>query len=120
MAEKRRKKKKYSVKKVKAAIADSAGIKMEICSRLGCSRLTFDRYLEDIPAIAEAYQEELDNVGDMARGALFQAIQEVQPWAVMFFLDRKDPEYKRKTAYDIGADDNSVVFNVNFGKKNDN
>lgn len=57
--------------------------------------MTLDRYLKDYPEIKEAYQEELDAVGDMARGALFEAIEQRQPWAVMFYLDRKDPEYKR-------------------------
>jgi len=113
----KRKKRKYSIKRVKAAIADSAGIKMEICSRLGCSRNTLDAYLNEIPEIADAYQEELDNVGDMAKGALFQAIQDIQPWAVMFYLDRKDPEYKKRTQYDIEPDDNKINFHVNFGEK---
>lgn len=100
----RKYKKKFSIKKVIECIKDTAGLKTEICNRIGCSRPTLDSYIEEFEEVRNAYQEELDSVSDMAKGALFEAIEQRQPWAVMFFLDRKDPEYRRQTKTEVSGD----------------
>lgn len=91
------KKWRFKLEDVLESIDGSAGIKTEICQRLGCSRPTFDKYLEERPQVLEAYNNECRVVGDMARVSLYSAIESGESWAVMFYLDRKDPEYARQT-----------------------
>lgn len=107
-------KKKFSTDKVLAAIKDTGGLKTEICERLKCARPTLDSYIKGDERIAQAYEDECNAVSDMARGALFEAIQSRQPWAVMFYLDRKDPEYSRnkKDTLDNDADAPSLVRHI--------
>ena len=97
-------KRKFALEKVLAAIKDTGGLKTEICQRLKCSRPTLDSYIKEDDIIAQAYEDECHAVTDMARGALFEAIESRQPWAVMFYLDRKDPEYHRQSKSEISGE----------------
>ncbi len=96
-----KKRTKYSEKKVIAAIEGTGGIMTEIVRRLGCSRNTLKKYLNENEKIKEAYDNEYESVSDLARSQLIMAIETGSPWAIMFFLDRKDPEFKRQGKTEI-------------------
>lgn len=107
-------KRKFTVEKIIAAIKDTGGLKTEICQRLKCARPTLDSYIKSDERVAQAYEDECQAVSDMARGALFEAIESRQPWAIMFYLDRKDPEYSRnrKEPNDDDMDSTTLVRHI--------
>lgn len=88
-------KRKYTRDQVIRAVVNTGGIKTAICGRLGCSRMTLDRYLREDQEILGAYTEECERVTDMAKSALYSAIENKQPWAIMFYLERRTREFSR-------------------------
>jgi acyl CoA:acetate/3-ketoacid CoA transferase alpha subunit len=112
---KQKRRKKYTLNRVIAAMKDTGGIRTEICLRMKCAKKTLDDYIRNDPEIAEAYEEECCKVSDMARGKLFEAIETGQSWAIMFYLERKDPEYARKKS-DVSIDSGSSPIEVVFRK----
>ncbi|MCP4149827.1 MAG: hypothetical protein GY757_18930 [bacterium] len=84
---------KYSAKKVISAIKGSAGVKTQICKKLGCARNTLDTYLRRHPTIKTAYDEEFNQVCDLAISGLYIALQAHEPWAIQYFLNKRHSDY---------------------------
>jgi len=72
----RRQKKKFKISHVLEAIKGTAGIKVSICNKLRCSRVTFDKYLRECPAVAQAFREEIETFGDVVEAKLIALIRE--------------------------------------------
>ena len=81
--------KKFSKETLVKAILDTGGIKSEICSKLKCSRSTFNKYLEEDEEVRELYEEEVEKVLDMAEGTLFKLIQNGDAGAIFYYLNNK-------------------------------
>ena len=76
MPEDRRKIKKFKIGHVLDAIKGSAGIKVYICNKLKCCRVTFDRYLRECPEVAQAFREEVETFGDVVESKLIALIRD--------------------------------------------
>lgn len=61
---------KYTLEQFLGAIKDSRGIKATIIRRLGCSRKTVDNYLARYATAQAAYDEEIEQVGDIAESLI--------------------------------------------------
>lgn len=60
----------YTAEQVIEAIKGSRGIKETIRQRLGCSRNTVDNYLGRYATAQEAYDEEIEKIGDIAESLI--------------------------------------------------
>lgn len=61
---------KYTADQVIEAIKGSRGIKETIRQRLGCSRNTVDNYLARYATAQDAYDEEIEKIGDIAESVI--------------------------------------------------
>lgn len=66
---------KYTLTEFIEAVKGSSGIKATIQRRLGCSRMTVDSYLKRYATAQQAYDEEIETVGDVAESVIIQAIK---------------------------------------------
>lgn len=80
---------KFPRQKVLKAIKDSGGVKLLICQRLGCDRGTFDRYLENDPAIRKAYDDECEEIGDVVESKIITGIKEGNTALMIFYAKTK-------------------------------
>ena len=65
---------KYTLADILAAIRGSAGIKATIMRKLGCSRNTVDNYLRRYATAQQAYEDELEALGDAAESLVVSDI----------------------------------------------
>lgn len=58
-----------------ATIKGSGGIKAHIAQKLGVNRLSVDRYLKRWPSVREAYDAEVQSLGDVAESVVVMNIK---------------------------------------------
>lgn len=66
---------KYTVEKFIEAVRGSGGIKLAIARALGCNRNTIDHYLRRFVSAREAYDQEVQTLGDQAESVVINAIR---------------------------------------------
>jgi hypothetical protein len=91
--------KRYTRRAIREAIKGSRGIKVAICARLECTRQTLDNYLKQYPELAQAFNEERENIIDMAETQLLKAVNGGDMRAVLFVLETmgKDRGWSKRT-----------------------
>jgi len=67
--------KKRTADEIKKAIKGSGAIKSAIATRLGITRATFDSYLESMPTVKRAFEEEEDANCDVAESVVVDNIR---------------------------------------------
>lgn len=80
---------KFPKKKVIDAIKGSGGNKMLISKRIGCSRDTLDAYLAESPDIRQAFDTEIEELGDVVEAKIIQGIQEGNVALTIFYAKTK-------------------------------
>ena len=98
---------KFTAQQVIDAIKGTGGVKTVIAQRLGCHRHTVDNYIARYVTVRQAYEDEMETVGDFAESVLIQNIklafqkqaQEKVPVDASdskWYLERKRRGYSRK------------------------
>lgn len=102
---------KNGANKIIKAIPGSGGIKQLIADRLGIHRHTFDNYLERYPTVRQAYDDEVEKVGDKAESIIQSALQNndlnIAKWYAMTKL--KDRGYAERKEI-AGVQDKPLVI----------
>lgn len=80
---------KFPKAKVLAAIKDSAGNKLLISKRVGCNRDTLNEYLAAYPDLKKAYDEEIEELGDVVESKIIQGIREGNITLAIFYAKTK-------------------------------
>lgn len=97
----RRKPKKYTYKKLKHAIENSAGVKLRICEKLGMCRRTLELCLKKWPDLEDTLEEAKERITDMYEITLHEkAIKEKDIKAIIFYL--RHSKEGRKRGYGFG------------------
>lgn len=71
------------------AIKNSAGNKLLISKRVGCNRETLNKYLEAYPDLKKAYDDEIEELGDLVESKIVQGIQEGNTTLAIFYAKTK-------------------------------
>ena len=96
-----RKPKKYTYKKLKHAIENSAGVKLRVCEKLGMCRRTLELCLNKWPDLKDALEEAKEKITDMYEITLHEkAIREKDIKAIIFYL--RHSKEGRKRGYGFG------------------
>lgn len=66
---------KCTAEQIKAAIKGSGGIKQTIANRLKIDRKTFDSYLETMPTVRQAFDDENELMLDVAESVVYTNVQ---------------------------------------------
>ena len=66
---------KFTAEQVIEAIKGTGGIKTTIASKLGCDRMTVDRYIRHFVTVAAAYKAERESILDLSEGVVMMNIQ---------------------------------------------
>lgn len=97
-------KSKKTVGEIIQAVKGSGGIKASIANRLGVHRHTITRYIEKYTTVREAYDNEVELIGDLAEAVIQKSIQsgdiDTAKWYARMKL--KDRGYSEK--YDIAGE----------------
>ena len=108
---------KVSADRLIVAIKGTGGIKHAIAVSLGVHRNSIDNYLRRYPTARIAYEDEVQNIGDMAENVIFQNIKagdvdSAKWYARMKLKDRGYVERQEVT----GADGGDIVIKVVYDK----
>lgn len=105
--------KRYTVEQFTKAIPGSGGIISTIAKRVGCEWNTAKSYIDKHPSVKQAYDDEREQVTDMAETALIKAIQGGDMWAVKYYLSTvgKHRGYVERQEM-TGADGNAVTIRI--------
>lgn len=79
----------YTAKQFIAAIPGTGGIVTSIAERVGCKWHTAKKYIETMPTVRQAYEDECARVLDMAEDGLIKAIQGGDLQAIKYYLSTK-------------------------------
>jgi hypothetical protein len=80
---------KYSAEQVASAITDARGILAVAARRLGCSRTTVHRYVNQYATVKAAYEEASETVLDFAESKLYEQVNEGNITAIIYLLKTK-------------------------------
>ncbi|RLA87426.1 MAG: hypothetical protein DRG40_00300 [Deltaproteobacteria bacterium] len=117
MAGQKGKKPRYRVQEVLEAIEGTYGIKTIIARKLGCHRVTVNRYLKRHPRLAEAVREEREKLKDLAEAKLIEQLQDGQPWAVKYVLSTlgKDRGYVERQEHVVSGLEGGAPISIDRG-----
>ena len=107
-------KEKYKVSKVIAAIQGTGGVKTAIAQTLGCDRHTVDKYLERYPRVAQAYEDEVNTVGDICEHGIIKHVRDGDKDMLKFYAKTKlkDRGYTEREEKDINLNDKGFTINI--------
>lgn len=80
---------KYSVKKMLAAIDGSGGNITVVCKRLGCARDTFVKAMRENPVLREKLDEAEEEFGDLVESKIATLIKEGNVTMTIFYAKTK-------------------------------
>jgi hypothetical protein len=67
--------KQFTAQQFIEAIPGSGGIVTTIAKRVGCEWHTVKRYIEALPTVKQAYEDERESIGDLSESVLIRNIQ---------------------------------------------
>ena len=102
---------KYTLAQVLDAIKGSAGIKATIMRRLGCSRNTVDNYLKRYATAQQAYDDEVESIGDAAESVIIGAIKNKDVDTAKWYATKKlrHRGYGDKSELDITSGGETLI-----------
>jgi len=77
---------KFTIEQMCAAIRAAHGLKSVVAAKLGCNRITVDRYAARYPSVQQALADEREWIVDLAESKMVEAVQDREPWAVALIL----------------------------------
>ena len=80
---------KFPKEKVLKAIEGSGGNNLLISRRVGCNRDTLNQYIAAFPDIKKAYDDEIEELGDVVESKIVQGIQEGNIALMIFYAKTK-------------------------------
>lgn len=108
----------HTAEKVIEAIQGSSGIKIVIARRLGLHRNSVENYLKRYASAREAYDNEVETVGDVAESVIITAIKnsdvDTAKWYAKVKL--KSRGYVERPEIS-GENGNEIVLRVIYGNK---
>lgn len=112
----------YTAEQFIKAIPGTAGIISKIAERIGCAWHTAKKYINKMPTVQRAYQDECDTVLDMAESKLLKAIENDDHIMIRYYLSTKGKhrgytERKEVTGADAGPI--QTVTRLNVGQFSD-
>jgi hypothetical protein len=78
----------YTAQQFISAMPGSGGIVSTIARRVGCDWQTAKKYIDTMPSVQRAYQNECETVADMAESVLVKSIQEGDTGDAKWYLSR--------------------------------
>ena len=71
------------------AIPNSGGLVSEIARRVGCTWHTAKKWIDKYPSVLSAYNNECEEVNDLAEGVIIQAIRDKDLQTAKWWVGRK-------------------------------
>ena len=104
-------KQRYTAAEVCEACEGTGGIKIKVANKLGCSRMTVDRYIQRYPTVREALRQADETLTDEAEDQSGQLIRERYWPAIRYRLSTKgkDRGYVERTEQEIRGDPDAPI-----------
>ena len=101
----------YTAQQFIDAIPNSGGIITAIAQRVGCAWHTAQKYILAMPTVAQAYQDEVEKIGDLAETTLIKSIRDGDVSSAKFYLTTKarGRGYVMKTETEITGKDGGPI-----------
>ncbi len=91
------------------AIAGSGGIMTTICTKLGVTWHTANKYIKNNVKLQEAVELELEVILDVAEVHLYEhAVERAEPWAIKYLLSTKGKNRGYTTGTDLTSKGEAV------------
>ncbi len=111
---------KHTLEQVLAGITGSLGIKKVIAQKLNIHRNTVELYLRRWEAAREAYNEEVNTVGDMAESVIIRSIQHEEVETAKWYARMKLKDRGYVERQEISGPDGGSLITVNIIRRNTN
>ena len=102
----------YKASEFIEAIKDSGGVISTIADRVGCSRPTVTKYIDEYVTVRTAFEAERNRVTDKARSNVIDAIEEGDLSTSKWWLQVKDAEFVQKSEVDLKSAGKPLTFRV--------
>lgn len=113
-------KKKHTIEEVITAIQGSLGIKHRIAQKLNIHRNTVELYLKRWEGAREAYNNEVNTVGDMAESVIIRSIQKEEVETAKWYARMKLKDRGYIERQEISGSEGSSLITVNIIRRNAN
>jgi len=112
------KKREHTCTKIIAALKETKGLLTLAARKAGVSYSTVNRYANDFPSVRQAVEEAKESMTDFAEGKLFQAINEGNMTAVIFYLKTKGKARGYVERQEIGGEGGGeIILRVKYDDK---
>ncbi len=109
---------KHTLEQVLVGIAGSLGIKKVIAQKLNIHRNTVELYLRRWEAAREAYNEEVNTVGDMAESVIIRSIQHEEVETAKWYARMKLKDRGYVERQEISGPEGGSLITVNVIRRN--
>ena len=101
----------YKAQQFIDAIPGSGGIITTIAKRVGCDWHTAKKYIDEYATVKQAYQDEVEKIGDLAETTLIKSIRDGDVSSAKFYLTTKarGRGYVQKTETEITGKDGGPI-----------
>lgn len=79
----------FTAKQFTDAIPGTGGIIAAIAKRVGCDWHTAKKYVETLPTVKQAYEDECSNIDDMAESTVIKAIRDGDVGTAKWWLEKR-------------------------------
>ncbi len=93
----------YSLEQVAASLQRARGLVTLAATDLGADYRTVRKMVDESKTLQKVQADAKQQVGDIAEGRLFEAINRGEPWAIQFFLRTQMQSRGYSDRYDLGT-----------------
>jgi hypothetical protein len=79
----------FTAKQFTDAIPGTGGIIAAIAKRVGCDWHTAKRYIDTLPTVRQAYEDECSGIDDLAESTVIRAIKEGDVGSAKWWLEKR-------------------------------
>jgi hypothetical protein len=79
----------FTAKQFTDAIPGTGGIIAAIAKRVGCDWHTAKRYIDTLPTVRQAYEDECSGIDDLAESTVIKAIRDGDVGAAKWWLEKR-------------------------------
>lgn len=102
----------FTAKQFTDAIPGTGGIIAAIAKRVGCDWHTAKKYIDTLPTVKQAYDDECSSIDDMAESTVIRAIKDGDVGAAKWWLEKRRRDRFANTVEVTGANGGPLTMQV--------
>jgi len=102
----------FTAKQFTDAIPGTGGIIAAIAKRVGCDWHTAKKYIDTLPTVRQAYEDECSNIDDLAESTVIKAIKDGDVGSAKWWLEKRRRDKFANAVEVTGANDGPLTLEI--------